>query len=189
MTTPSAPRIRERDRQAILKALRAGVVPRVGLQHIQVGRKAEVQAILRDLDHTADGGAGVRFIVGRFGSGKSFFLNLASIVALEKGFLVARADVTTDRRLHGTSGQARSLFAELMRNLSSRAKPDGGALAPVIEKWISHVAHTAGGDTEVPKAIEAALRPLQDLGSGFDFATVMSRYFQAHGAGDSRSQQ
>jgi hypothetical protein len=182
-------RIKDRERQAILSSLRAGVVPRVGLHHIQVGRKAEVAAVLKDLDVVSGGGAAIRFIVGRFGSGKSFFLNLASIVALEKGFLVARADVTTDRRLHGTGGQARSLFAELMRNLSSRAKPDGGALAPVIEKWISQVAHTAAGDTEVPKAIEAALRPLQDLGSGFDFATVMSRYFQAHGAGDSRSQQ
>ena len=79
---PPAPKIRERDRQAILKALRAGVVPRVGLQHIQVGRKAEVQSILRDLDHAADGGAGVRFVIGRYGAGKSFFLNLASIVAL-----------------------------------------------------------------------------------------------------------
>jgi hypothetical protein len=139
--TSTAPRIRDRDRLAILNALRAGVVPRVGLHHIQVGRKTEVAAILKDLDHVADGGAAIRFVIGRFGAGKSFFLNLASIVALEKGFLVARADITTDRRLHGSGGQPRALYTELMKNLASKARPEGGALGPVIERWISDVAH------------------------------------------------
>src|SRR6202158_4470107 len=126
--TTTIPRIRDRQRQAILRSLRAGVVPRIGLQHIQGGRKAEVSAVLKDLEDVADAGSSVRFIVGRFGSGKSFFLNLASTIALEKGFLIARADITTDRRLQGTGGQARALYAELMRNLSSKAKPEGGAL-------------------------------------------------------------
>lgn len=185
----SSVRIKDRERQAILSSLRAGVVPKVGLHHIQVGRKAEISAVLKDLDVVAAGGAAIRFVIGRFGSGKSFFLNLASTVAIEKGFLVARADVTTDRRLHGTGGQARGLFAELMRNLSSKAKPEGTALGPVIEKWISTISHAASNELEVPQAIEAALRPLQDLVSGFDFATVMTRYFQAHQAGDAKTQQ
>jgi hypothetical protein len=184
------PRIKERDRQAIIKALRVGVVPRVGLQHIQVGRKSEVAAILKDLDHAADGAAGVRLVIGRFGTGKSFFLNLASIVALEKGFLVARADITTDRRLHGTSGQARALFAELMRNLASKAKPEGGALGSVVEKWISTLAHDAGGDaTALELAMAKQLKPLQDLVSGFDIHTVLMRYFKAHEAGDEQTKQ
>src|SRR6187549_2406196 len=140
---PSTPKIKERDRQAILKALRAGVVPRVGLQHIQVGRKAEVAAILNDFQHASDGGAGIRFVIGRFGAGKSFFLNLTSMVALEKGFLVAKADITTDRRLQGTGGQPRALFTELMRNLASKAKPEGGALGAVLERWISDLSHEA----------------------------------------------
>jgi hypothetical protein len=186
---PPALKIRERERQAILSSLRAGVVPKVGLQHIQVGRKVEVEAVLKDLGVVGAGGAAIRFVIGRFGSGKSFFLNLASTVAIEKGFLVARADVTTDRRLHGTGGQARALFSELMRNLSSRSKPDGGALGPVIEKWISGVVQSAPAETDVPKAIESALRPVQDLVSGFDFATVLTRYFQAYGAGDGKTQQ
>ena len=191
MTTPSAPRIRERDRQAILKALRAGVVPRVGLQHIQVGRKAEVQAILRDLDHAADGGAGVRFVIGRFGSGKSFFLNLASIVALEKGFLVARADLTTDRRLHGTGGQARGLYAELMRNLASKARPEGGALSSVIERWVSDVMQEAGTtDADaLEQAFGARLKPLQELVSGFDIVKVFAAYVRGYQAHDAAAQE
>jgi hypothetical protein len=180
MTVPTAPRIRERDRQAILKALRAGVVPRVGLQHIQVGRKAEVQAVLRDLDHAADGGAGVRFVIGRFGSGKSFFLNLANIVALEKGFLVARADITTDRRLHGSGGHARALYSELMRNLASKARPEGGALATVVERWVSEVMQETGAaDAEaLEQAIAAKLKPLQELVNGFDIVKVFAAYFR-----------
>lgn len=178
-------RIKDRDRQAIIKALRAGVVPRVGLQHVQVGRKAEVASILEDLRHAAEGGAGVRFVIGRFGAGKSFFLNLATMVALEQGFLVARADITTDRRLHGTGGQARALFTELMRNLASRARPEGGALGPVLEKWISEVALEVGDDEEaVGEAIKSKLRPLRELVSGFELHALLHTYFQAYKKGD-----
>lgn len=190
MTAP-APKIRERDRQAILKALRAGVVPRVGLQHIQVGRKTEVQAILRDLEHAADGGAGVRFVIGRFGSGKSFFLNLANTVALEKGFLVAHADITTDRRLHGTGGQARALFTELMRNLASKARPEGGALPGVIERWISEVMQESGAaDADaLEPVLSAKLKPLQELVSGFDIIKVIVAYVRGYQAGDAAKQE
>jgi hypothetical protein len=188
MTAPVPPKIRERDRQAILKALRAGVVPRVGLQHIQVGRKAEVQAILRDLDHAADGGAGVRFVIGRFGSGKSFFLNLANTVALEKGFLVASADITTERRLHGTGGHARALYTELMRNLASKARPEGGALSSVLERWISEECGAADADALEP-VLAAKLKPLQDLVSGFDIVKVIAAYVRGYQAGDTTKQE
>jgi len=186
----SGMKIKDRDRQAIIKALRAGVVPRVGLQHIQVGRKAEVAAIVGDLKQAEEGGAGVRFVIGRFGAGKSFFLNLANVVALEKGFLVARADITTDRRLHGTGGQARALYTELMRNLSSKARPEGGALAPLLEKWISDVVHEVGDDdAAVDAAIVEKLRPLQELVSGFELHKLLHKYFRAHKEGDDGTQQ
>ncbi|HEY4238643.1 MAG TPA: ATP-binding protein [Kofleriaceae bacterium] len=168
-------KIRERDRQAILKALRAGVVPNVGLQHIQVGRKAEVQAILRDLEQVADGGSAVRFVIGRFGSGKSFFLNLANTVALEQGFLVARADITMDRRLHGSGGQARALYTELMRNLASKARPEGGALPGVLERWMSD-------------ASLAAADSLKELVGGFDLVKVLAAYVRGYQAGDTQLQ-
>lgn len=188
-TTAAATRIRERDRQAILKSLRAGVVPRVGLQHIQVGRKHEISAILRDLQQTGDGSAGVRFVIGRFGSGKSFFLNLASVVAIEQGFLVARADITTGRRLHGNGGQARALYSELMRNLSSRAKPEGGALASVIEKWLSEVTHGHDGKNEdLEQTLAKDLKPLQEFVSGFDIVNVLAAYFRGYQAADDAKQ-
>ena len=191
MTAPAPAKIRERDRQAILKALRAGVVPRVGLQHIQVGRKAEVQAILRDLEQAADGGAGVRFVVGRFGSGKSFFLNLANTVALEKGFLVAQADITMDRRLHGTGGQARALYTELMRNLASKARPEGGALSSVIERWVSELMQESGASDAdaLEPVLTAKLKPLQELVSGFDIVKVIGAYVRGYHAGDAAKQE
>ncbi len=179
--------IRPRERDAIIQSLRAGVVPRIGLRHLQVGRRDEVTAILADLERIAVGGASIRFVIGRFGAGKSFFLNLTRMVALEKKLVVAQADVTLDRRLHGSTGQARSLYAELMRNLATRAKPDGGALANVVESWVSDLDHrvrnSGGGDHDVTRQIKSQLRPLQEMVSGFDFATVVERYvqgFQAH---------
>ncbi|WP_394827334.1 ATP-binding protein [Pendulispora albinea] len=190
MQTRAPVRIKDRDRQAILRALRAGVVPRVGLQHIQVGRKAEVAAILDDLKHAEEGGAGVRFVIGRFGAGKSFFLNLASVVAIEKGFLVARADITTDRRLHGTGGQARALFAELMRNLASKTRPDGGALGDVIERWLSMVVQEVGEEGDaMDRAIVERLRPLEELVSGFELHQLLYRYYTAQRTGDEETQR
>ena len=184
--------IKARERTAILRSLRAGVVPRIGLQHVQVGRKKEVAALLDDLADVAKGASSIRFVIGRFGSGKSFFLNLASVLAVEKGFLVARADITTDRRLHGSGGQARALYAELMRNLSSRAKAEGGALPSVIERWISHVSHDgapqSSNDAAIDQMIRQGLRPLQDLVSGFDLSTVLARYFTAFEKGNQAGQ-
>jgi P-loop Domain of unknown function (DUF2791) len=179
--------IKPREKDAILQSLRAGVVPRVGLRHLQVGRHDEVAAVLDDLGRIERGGATVRFVIGRFGAGKSFFLNLARMVALERRFVVAQADVTMERRLHGSHGQARSLYAELMRNLATRAKPEGGAIANVIERWVSDVDHevrtAGGGDPDVHRAITERLKHLQDLVSGYDFALVLTKYldgFQTH---------
>ena len=190
-TPPDAPSpppgIKPRERDAILQSLRAGVVPRIGLRHLQVGRRDEVAAILDDLARIEQGGAAIRFIIGKFGAGKSFFLNLARTVALERKFVVAQADVTNERRLQGSGGQARALYAELMQNLATRSKPEGGALAGVVERWVSDVDHqvrsAGGGDAEVGKTIETQLKPLQDLVSGYDFATVITKYlqgFQSH---------
>src|ERR1039457_3149953 len=117
-------RLRPRDRDAIVSSLRAGVVPRRGFAHIQVGRADEVTAIGRDLDRVADGGSMVRFVIGDYGAGKTFFLNLAASMAAEKKLVTAAADLTPDRRLHATGGQARGLYAELMRNLSTRSTPE-----------------------------------------------------------------
>ncbi|MDT8445813.1 MAG: ATP-binding protein [bacterium] len=176
--------IKPREREAIIQSLKSGVVPAIGLQHIQVGRKDEVQAIIADLERIAQGGAAIRFVIGRFGSGKSFFLTLSKLLALEKKLVVAQADITPDHRLHATGGQARALYASLMNNLSTKAKPNGGALSSIIERWIADLDQKTrsqqGEGADLSQAILEALRPLQDLVSGFDFAQVLSKYYEAY---------
>lgn len=180
--------IKKRERNAIIQSLLAGVVPRIGLQHIQVGRKDEINAILNDLEQIADEGATVRFIIGQYGSGKSFFLNLSRQVALEKHFVVVQADITPDRRLYATRGQARALYAELMHNMATRARPEGGALASVVERWVSDLDYRLRqeekGDDEVVRAITQELRSLQGLVHGYDFANVIGRYYEGFQHGD-----
>ena len=170
-----------RDRNTIIKSLAAGVVPGVGLEHIQVGRNDEIQAVVRDLDAIAQGGATVRFIIGRFGSGKTFFLNLLRTVALKKKFVVVQADITTDRRLHGAAGQARSFYCELIRNLCTRSKPEGGALPNIVERWVdtvdNEVRGNGGTNENVRSELIQRLKPLQELVGGFDFANVVAKYF------------
>jgi len=174
--------IREKERSAILSALGAGVVPAIGLPHIQVGRKPEVAALLNDLHQVEQGGASIRFVVGRFGSGKSFFLNLIQTVAMERKFVVARADITVDRRLTGSTGVARALYSELSRNIATRSKPEGGALENIVERWVADLAHdvksSGGTDVDVESQIVRTLKPLQDLVSGYDFAAVLTAYYR-----------
>src|SRR3712207_3673328 len=117
---PAATRIRPRDRDAVLQSLRAGVVPRAGLQHIAVGRPDEINSLIKDIARIADGGSACRFVIGDYGSGKTFFLQLIRSIALQQNLLTVHADLAPDRRLQATGGQARSLFAELMRNIATR---------------------------------------------------------------------
>ena len=177
---PVPERLKPRERDGIVQALRAGVVPRTGIQHIQVGRAGEVREVVRDIDRIADGGSAVRFIIGDYGSGKTFFLNLARSVAIQRKLVVVHADLSPDRRIHATGGHARSLYAELMRNMATRTKPDGGALASVVERFIGEAQSAAkGAGRRVDEVIRERLAPIQELVSGYDFATAIERYWRA----------
>ncbi|WP_426734803.1 ATP-binding protein [Myxococcus faecalis] len=178
-------RIRPKDRDTIVQSLRAGVVPRVGQQHIQVGRAEEVRALVRDVERIAEGGSAIRFVIGEYGSGKTFFLNLIRSIALEKRLVTLHADLNPDRRLHATDGKARSLYAELMRNLSTRARPEGGALASVVERFVSSALTDAKGRGLNPEVvIREKLAALSELVGGYDFAEVIAAYWRGHDTGN-----
>ncbi|WP_295751622.1 ATP-binding protein [Undibacterium sp.] len=173
----STPTIRPKDRDAVIQSLRAGVVPRAGQHLIQVGRKLEVETLVSDIERIADGGSSIRFVIGEYGAGKTFFLNLIRAVAMEKKLVTANADLNPDRRLHATGGQARSLYAELMRNLSTRTKPDGGAMTGIVERFIATAkseAIASGKKSEV--VIREKLEHLTEMVNGFDFADVIAAY-------------
>ncbi|MCX2949689.1 ATP-binding protein [Lentzea sp. NEAU-D7] len=178
-------RIRPRDRDAIMQSLRAGVVPRVGQQHIQVGRHSEVQSLVRDIDRVADGGSTARFVIGEYGSGKTFFLHLVRSIALKQKLVTMHADLAPDRRLHATGGQARSLYAELTRNTATQAKPDGGALGAVVERFVSQAMTAAREHGSSPEAvIRERMAELSELVGGFDFAEVIAAYWRGHDTGN-----
>ncbi|MBS2028775.1 MAG: ATP-binding protein [Deltaproteobacteria bacterium] len=181
----AVPQIRPRERDGLLQSLRAGVVPRVGQQLIQVGRVHELKALIHDLERIADGGSAVRFVIGEYGSGKTFFLHLIRSVALEKKLVTVHADLTPDRRLHATGGQARALYAELMRNMATRTRPEGGAIGAVVERFVSTAlsdAQARGVNADV--VIREHLGSLSELVGGFDFATVVEAYWRGHDRGD-----
>lgn len=182
---PTADRIRPRDRDAILQALRAGVVPRVGQHHIQVGRANEVTALVTDIDRIVDGGSSIRFAIGEYGAGKLFFLNLVRSIALERKLVTVHADLSPDRRLHATGGQARSLYAELMRNLATRAKPDGAAMPSVVERFVTDSLSVARERSVAPEVvIRERLAELQELTGGYDLAEVIAAYWRGHDTGN-----
>lgn len=177
--------IRPRDRDAVLQALRAGVVPRVGQYLVQVGRGAELNALLQDVTRIADGGAAFRLVVGEYGAGKTFFLNLIRAVALEKKLVVMTADLTPHRRLHATGGQARSLYNELARSTATRTRPDSGALPVVVEKFVTNANSEAkAANRPTNEVIQEKLAALSELVGGYDFAAVIEIYWKAFGEKD-----
>lgn len=194
-TKEQAPRVPRRIAQVIINSLKGGVVPRVGLPYITVGRDREVAALLHDLDLVADGGASFRFLVGRYGSGKSFLLQTIRNHAMGRGFVVADADLSPERRLQGTGGQGLATYRELIRNLSTKTRPEGGALNLVLDRWVSNVQSQVtledGLTPEDPafadameRRIMGTMASVQELVHGYDFARLLTMYWRAHLEGD-----
>jgi hypothetical protein len=184
MTSAPVP-IRPKDRDGILQALAAGVVPRAGLRHIQVGRAGEIGALVKDIDRIADGGAAIRFVIGEYGAGKTFFMNLVRLIAIERRLITIHADLAPDRRLHASAGQARGLYAEAVRNMATRTKPDGGALASVVERFVTEAVKEAqAASRPVETVIDQRLGHLQEEVGGYDYAVVLKAYWRGSEAGD-----
>ena len=184
-------KVPKRIAQTVLHSLKGGVVPRIGLPYITVGRKNEIQALLHDVDIIAEGGASFRFIVGRYGAGKSFLLQAIRNYVMDRGFIVADADLSPERRLRGTRGQGLATYRELIGNLSTKTKPEGGALTLILERWISSVQSEAlqesrlhPGDPAltalVDQKIYAVTASVSELVHGFEFAQLLSAYYHAY---------
>ncbi|MBR5414307.1 MAG: ATP-binding protein [Thermoguttaceae bacterium] len=181
--------------QTVLNSLKGGVVPRIGLPYIAVGRKSEIEALLHDVDVIGEGGASFRFVVGRYGSGKSFLIQTIRNYVMDRGFIVADADLSPERRLHGTQGQGLATYRELIGNLSTKTKPEGGALSLVLDRWISSVQTEAArqtglapGDPALTQAVDrqiyAVTQAVSELVHGFEFARLLSLYYHAYIDGD-----
>lgn len=188
-------KVPKRIEQTVLNSLKGGVVPRIGLPYITVGRKNEIEALLRDVDIISDGGASFRFIVGRYGSGKSFLIQTIRNYVMDRGFIVADADLSPERRLQGTRGQGLATYRELIGNLSTKTKPEGGALTLVLDRWISGVQAQAvqetglePGDPALTRAVDqkiyAVTSAVSELVHGFEFARLLSLYYHAYADND-----
>lgn len=191
-------KIPKRIAQSLINSLKGGVVPRVGLPYVTVGRKREIDALLHDVEIIADGGASFRFIVGKYGSGKSFLLQTIRNYVMAKNFVVVDADLSPERRLQGTRGQGLATYKELIRNMSTKTKPEGGALPLILDRWISNVQQQALEESGlsitdpalerlVEQKISAVVCSLSEMVHGFDFARLLTIYYQASRSGDDES--
>ena len=188
-------KIPKRIAQTVLNSLKGGVVPRIGLPYITVGRKAEIEALLHDVDIISEGGASFRFVVGRYGSGKSFLLQAIRNYVMDKNFVVIDGDLSPERRLQGTKGQGLATYRELIQNLATKTRPEGGALPLILDRWINsiqaEVAQETGFSQEngkfteaVDKKIYEVIGNLNELVHGFDFAKLLKMYYEAYVSGD-----
>ena len=192
---PQKRRVPKRIAQTVLNSLKGGVVPRIGLPYITVGRKAEIEALLHDVDVIQEGGASFRFIVGRYGSGKSFSLQTIRNYVMDKNFVVVDGDLSPERRLQGSKGQGLATYRELIQNLSTKTRPEGGALTLILDRWINsvqmQVSQETGLNNDDPKFEQAVdqkiygvISSLNELVHGFDFAKLLNMYYHAYMSGD-----
>lgn len=191
-------KIPKRIASVIINSLKGGVVPRIGLPYITVGREHEINALLHDIEIISEGGASFRFIAGRYGSGKSFLLQTIRNYAMDRNFVVVDADLSPERRLQGTRGQGLATYKELIRNMSTRTRPEGGALTLILDRWISSVQSKAmdflgcGFDDprlapETERRIRGVVGELSEMVHGFDFAKLLTIYYKAYIGGDDES--
>lgn len=177
--------IKAKERETIIQSLKSGVVPRAGLQHVQVGRSEELKSFINDVDTIAEGGTSFRFVIGEYGSGKTFFMSLIRSIALEKGLVTMHADLSPTKRLHGSDGQPRMLLSEMVSNLATRTKPDGNALQNILERFISSAkdeAKATGRDTY--ELISEKLNELNDHTGGYNFISVVKKYLEGYETGN-----
>lgn len=187
MENKNSVRVPRRILTALLSSLAAGVVPRAGAPYVAIGREEEIAAFLSDLESISEGGSAMRFLIGRYGSGKSFLMQLVRGYALERDFITADADLSPERRLYGTNGSGVATYRELMKNLASKASPDGGALPKIIARWIGTLQAEIGEDDTGEKLrarVLDTLREVEFLVGGFDFSRVILAYYRAYLDGD-----
>lgn len=188
-------KIPKRIARTLISSLKGGVVPRIGLPYITVGRKNEIDALLHDVEVIADGGASFRFIVGRYGSGKSFLLQTLRNYVMERGFVVVDADLSPERRLQGTKGQGLATYRELVRNMATKTRPEGGALPLILDRWISEIQQQVVAETGlalndgrldglVEQKIGQVIQALNEMVHGFDFARLLTLYYRSYRQGD-----
>lgn len=188
-------KIPKRIARTLISSLKGGVVPRIGLPYITVGRKNEIDALLHDVEVIADGGASFRFIVGRYGSGKSFLLQTLRNYVMEKGFVVVDADLSPERRLQGTKGQGLATYRELVRNMATKTRPEGGALPLILDRWINEIQQQVVTETGlalndgrldglVEQKIGLVIQALNEMVHGFDFARLLTLYYRSYRQGD-----
>lgn len=191
-------KIPKRIASVVINSLKGGVVPRIGLPYITVGREAEIDALLHDVDIIEQGGASFRFIVGKYGSGKSFLLQTIRNYVMDRNFVVADADLSPERRLQGTKGQGLATYKELIRNISTKTRPEGGALTLILDRWISGVQSEAAAESgldigdprfskEVERKIYEVISSLNEMVHGFDFAKLLTIYYKSYINGDDES--
>lgn len=188
-------KIPKRIAATLINSLKGGVVPRIGLPYITVGRENEINALLHDVDIIADGGASFRFIMGKYGSGKSFLLQTIRNYVMDRNFVVCDADLSPERRLQGTKGQGLATYKELIRNISTKTRPDGGALTLILDRWINAVQTETAAESDltpdslefekaVEKKIYAVVNSLNEMVHGFDFSRLLTLYYRAFAEGD-----
>lgn len=182
-------KIPKRILSALLSSMAAGVVPRVGAPYIAIGRSAEVTSLCRDLETISDGGSATRFIIGKYGSGKSFLIQLMRGYAVEHGYVTADADLSPERRLSSSGGGGIATYRELIKNLAVKSSPDGGALPQLLSKWLSDESYkieqsgipstSKEFDAALSHSVYSAIRSIETGVGAFDFSKVITTYFSA----------
>jgi len=101
-------------RSDIIDALRAGAVPRRGLEALAVGLGHFARSIMEELESVRAGGAKFKAVRGEYGGGKTFFARWVQERAKQLGFATSEVQISeTETPLH----RLETVYRRLMERL------------------------------------------------------------------------
>lgn len=172
----------------IVSALRAGLVPRRGLEHYATGLDALVKVVGEELDLVATGKGGVKWLRGEYGNGKTFAARHLCAAARARGFATSEVQISiNDTPLY----QLETVYRRLVERLET-ASDGANAFSAVVDGWLyqigEEVRRVKGLSEDDPAFVDATEERLEDKLADMSrrnpaFAQVLRGYHRAMHAG------
>ena len=183
----------------IVTALNSGLVPRSGIENIMVGREDVLIQIEIDLDNVSTGLSLTKFIIGKYGTGKSFMQAAITQKGYAKNFVVSKVDFSPYRRLYNNDGMGRATYVEIIKNMTTKTS-SSNTIESIIEMWIGNQISLFSSEPDfdltnenyINKIILNIKKEIKDMDTcfgGTDFSDVLTLYLKAYIEGNTEKQR
>lgn len=119
----------------IIDSLRNGTVPAEGTENIAVGIDEELTEIQDQIERTREDKSAFKFIIGDYGSGKTFFSTSVREMAYDKKFVVSSVVISQETPLH----KFEELYRKIMEGMRTSENKKIPAFNFILEEWLLNI--------------------------------------------------